>query len=347
GQPIQIGLGEVPPETVSIGKPGRGALAHGIPLASGPYMKTRKGRNYGTSELVDLIRDAVDAVAERFPDSPALHIGDLSRRHGGSFKPHVSHQSGRDADVGYYMNKGHSPKGLQRVKPNNLDVERTWVLMESFLRSRETQYLFSERKLIQALFEHARQQPHLTDSDLKAWFPKQMGVEGKSKLRHLKGHDTHVHVRVYARRSRGDLDMVAGSLRSKLKATLAKAKETAGRDPDGVNCGGHATVPDVTVDQVAAKPNAAPSRKAVSANAVAVRPELSLYEVSTMAAPSRVSQRRGLRSRTLARMRAQQARARAKASRKKQREARRTRQASKDPLVPSINRGTRLGARIQ
>ena len=77
GEPIQIGLGEVPPETVSIGKNGRGALAHGIPLASGRYMKTRKGRNYGTSELVDLIREAIDAVAQRFPDAPALHIGDL------------------------------------------------------------------------------------------------------------------------------------------------------------------------------------------------------------------------------------------------------------------------------
>ena len=109
GQPIQIGLGEVPPETVSIGKPGRGALAHGIPLTSGPYMKTRKGRNYGTSELVDLIRDAVDAVAERFPDSPALHIGD--RRAGmGAVQAPCYQKSGRDADVGYYMKKGHSPK---------------------------------------------------------------------------------------------------------------------------------------------------------------------------------------------------------------------------------------------
>ena len=78
-------LGEVPPETVSIGKPGRGALAHGIPLTSGPYMKTRKAVNQ-TSELADLIRDAVDAVAE-LSDSPALHIGDQPCRHGGSFKP--------------------------------------------------------------------------------------------------------------------------------------------------------------------------------------------------------------------------------------------------------------------
>ena len=244
------------------------------------------------------------------------------------------------------MKKGHSPKGLQRVKPHNLDVERTWVLMESFLRSRETQYLFSERKLIQALFEHARQQPHLTDSDLKAWFPKQMGVEGKSKLRHLKGHDTHVHLRVYARRSRGNLDMVAGALRSKLKAKLEKSRVAKTEDAEGAHCGGHATLAQAPEVKAAETPRSIIQSQVSSPRRKETNPQVSLYEISTMAASSRVSQRRGFRTRTLARMRAQQARARAKASRKKQQNARRARRANQEPLVPRINRGARVGARI-
>ncbi|MCH2137335.1 MAG: penicillin-insensitive murein endopeptidase, partial [Phycisphaerales bacterium] len=80
-----------------------GRLLNGVPLHTRPGVVTRKGRNWGTAETVAAIYRAVDLVRAKFPDTPDLAIGDLSRKHGGKLRPHKSHQSGRDADIAYYV----------------------------------------------------------------------------------------------------------------------------------------------------------------------------------------------------------------------------------------------------
>jgi len=184
------------PRSVSVGEPFQGALVYPARLDSDHTLYARKGKNYGTSELVNLIRRATHAVHRAFPGSPALHVGDLSRKRGGPFPPHVSHQSGRDVDIGYYVRRGHNPKWFQRIRGHNLDVKRTWVLMESFLRSGRIEYMFSHRRLIPSLYRYARKQTHITGDELVLWFGG--GVDGKPGLiRHLKGHDDHLHIRVF------------------------------------------------------------------------------------------------------------------------------------------------------
>ena len=100
------------PHSVSIGTAARGSLYNAETLDPSERISVRIGRHYGTREMVTAIRQAVDDVHADFPNTPKLAVGDLSRKRGGFFPPHVSHQSGLDADIGYYLNQGHHTKRL-------------------------------------------------------------------------------------------------------------------------------------------------------------------------------------------------------------------------------------------
>ena len=57
---------------------------------------------WGLSSLVGAIERAAREVHRRFPDA-VLSVGHLSRHGGGEVDRHASHESGRDADVGFYV----------------------------------------------------------------------------------------------------------------------------------------------------------------------------------------------------------------------------------------------------
>lgn len=57
---------------------------------------------WGMPGLVAVLQRAAQKVATKFPKS-VLTVGDLSAREGGPLPGHHSHQSGRDADVGFYV----------------------------------------------------------------------------------------------------------------------------------------------------------------------------------------------------------------------------------------------------
>ena len=182
---------------VSIGSPQSGALMHPISLDSSKYIKTRSGRNFGTRTLVDVIEKAMAHVHRSHPETPKLYIGDLSDKDGGHLGRHVSHQSGRDADLSYFRDGPlHKEDRLVRTTPEELDLYRTWTLVAFLLDSPEVQAIYSDTALIKALHEHARSIGH-SEVDLARWFGPKVGHSySGSKLRHTKGHTTHFHLRV-------------------------------------------------------------------------------------------------------------------------------------------------------
>ncbi|MGC6417899.1 MAG: penicillin-insensitive murein endopeptidase [Bradymonadia bacterium] len=185
------------PRSVSIGKPNRGWLVFPVKLETSERLTSRNHKNYGTSEMVEAIKSAVDAVHARHPNSPVLAVGNLSRKHGGRFPPHKSHQSGRDADIGYYLKVGHNPRRLKLARTRTLDVPRTWTFMESLLADNKVEYIFSDRRLMRLLHRHARDVRKLSKDKLKAYFTGPGHI-----IRHLKGHADHIHVRFHAPESR-------------------------------------------------------------------------------------------------------------------------------------------------
>lgn len=94
-----------PKGSVSLGKTGGGELVGAVtlPAKGRGYRVQNVGRktNFGTSELVGLIQRATATVAEAFPGS-SLGVGNLGFASGKKIPWSVSHQAGRDADLGMY-----------------------------------------------------------------------------------------------------------------------------------------------------------------------------------------------------------------------------------------------------
>jgi murein endopeptidase len=181
------------PPAVSIGSPNGGWLVYPARLQDHPHIKSRARSNYGTDETVRAIAAAVDAVQRRHPGGHPLVVGDISRRQGGPFRPHKSHQSGRDADIGYYFREG-APAGLKRATPRTLDVARTWTFLESLLADDKVEYVFTDRRLERALYHYAKDEAKVPAEVLDRIFSYPSGNK-TGILRHLRGHADHLHVR--------------------------------------------------------------------------------------------------------------------------------------------------------
>jgi penicillin-insensitive murein endopeptidase len=147
---------------------------------------------WGTAETVRYIVSAVTAVMDEFPKSPRLFIGDLSRREGGYLAPHLSHQSGRDVDIGYFYQS--KPIWYRRATRRNLDLARTWALIRAFITRTDVRYIFMDRKVQSVLRAHAQKLGEDPDW-LESIFH---GSDGAPPIiLHEPGHDTHFHVRFY------------------------------------------------------------------------------------------------------------------------------------------------------
>ena len=91
----------------SIGSPTDGHLLGGAHLATSPYLRvypvySNGDVRWGTDTLVGLIERAARSVRKQFPDA-VMSVGHLSKQGGGEIDRHASHESGRDADVGFYV----------------------------------------------------------------------------------------------------------------------------------------------------------------------------------------------------------------------------------------------------
>lgn len=180
-----------------------GYLLHARQMEKSPYWVHRRFKNYGTPEMIATIKAGVKELQDRYPNSPKLIIGDLSKRYGGHFPPHLSHQSGRDADIGYFI-KGpyaHRLNGLTVVNRRTIDVERTWAFLSGMLKTGLIESAFIDYQLQKSLYRHAKSEGvwSLEELDKLFSFPHWKG----GVISHLKGHSDHMHVRFRAPLSEG------------------------------------------------------------------------------------------------------------------------------------------------
>jgi murein endopeptidase len=184
--------------SASIGRPNKGRLFNGHQLQDSPLIKIESPyHSWGTSECIASLERAVARVGRRFPDSPRLHVGDISRKRGGHLRPHRSHQSGLDADIGYYYLEGEA--WYQHANADTLDRERSWELVRALVDQENVEYLFIDRSVQKLLREHAEQRgddPGL----LEGLFQGPASPEGV--IRHARGHANHMHVRFRDERAR-------------------------------------------------------------------------------------------------------------------------------------------------
>ena len=187
----------------SVGRPSSGTLVGGMNLdcdgddrGQGWVVSVDRSDLYGTPETIRNIYNAAKRYRAYFRDRGLkfvpLSIGDISRPSGGPLPPHVSHQSGRDVDVGIILKSGNASGRFLHANPSNMDPLRTWVMLKSFIDTSDVRYIFIHRGLADALKTYiskiyARQRP-LLRKYLGAFAPD--GV-----IRPDAEHSSHVHIR--------------------------------------------------------------------------------------------------------------------------------------------------------
>src|SRR5882672_6408313 len=100
-------VGATPETAVSMGYPNAGSLIGGAAFRETTYMVRLPSHadshaRWALPGLLSVLDRASRIVGRKFPGS-VLEIGELSRRSGGRIASHLSHQNGRDADVGFYV----------------------------------------------------------------------------------------------------------------------------------------------------------------------------------------------------------------------------------------------------
>jgi penicillin-insensitive murein endopeptidase len=159
--------------------------------------------SYGHPALVLMLHRTAKQIARQTPGSVLL-VGDLSREYGGPLAGHRSHQSGRDADVGFFVT---DPKGkpvnarsLRTFDKNGrardgsglrFDDYRNWLLVQLWLKDDRAnlEYVFVATHLRRRLLEFAAARPA---------FRKY--VEGAAQFLRQPSrglpHDDHFHIRI-------------------------------------------------------------------------------------------------------------------------------------------------------
>jgi penicillin-insensitive murein endopeptidase len=178
----------------SIGLPHRGCLTGPVLLApdgAGHRWLRDDDRHWAIPRFAGAIERAASAVASARPGATLL-VGDLSRQAGGQLLPHLSHRTGRDADLLLYVTTldgapVDSPgfvhfgaDGLAWDEAHRrflrLDVEREWLLVKALLEDDD------------ARVEWARARGEPAETVLRAERVMLQPTPGGP-------HDDHVHVR--------------------------------------------------------------------------------------------------------------------------------------------------------
>jgi penicillin-insensitive murein endopeptidase len=203
--------------SVSVGKVSGGYLLNAAKLPDqGDGFMTRpvwiaRDNRYGTDEMISLITGVARRMKTQIKDVD-LVVGDISAKHGGthgSSEFHRSHQTGRDADLLYYMRDkdGHpfepdamhvfTGRGWARDGSGiTIDVPRTWLLVKELVAAPEAtvQFIFMYEPIAQMLIDHAKQIGE----------PPQIIARARRVLRQpgdSARHDDHLHVRVSCSRT--------------------------------------------------------------------------------------------------------------------------------------------------
>jgi penicillin-insensitive murein endopeptidase len=192
----------------SLGSPTEGRLVGGTHLDETAYVRVMPADapgdvRWGLEPLVEMIDRAARAVRRQFPGA-VTSVGHLSREGGGELDQHRSHESGRDADVGFFVHSGSGRQLLPshfvpfRADGSTLawpgayfDDARNWALVAALVtdRSAHVTHLFVASPLRARLLEYAERNG--VDSTVRM-----RAAEVMQQPHGALPHDDHFHVRI-------------------------------------------------------------------------------------------------------------------------------------------------------
>lgn len=179
---------------VSIGFTNAGRLINGVPFPTGGnWVVVDPEGSFGTQETIDFVLAAMHQVEERFPNTPALRINHLAKKNGGHLRPHRSHQSGRDIDVGFYYPTADPIR--VKARENHIDVARNWAFIRAVITETDVQFILVDRRVQKVLRAHAE-----SIGENRQWVESLFGGS-EPMIRHARGHRDHFHVRFFNARA--------------------------------------------------------------------------------------------------------------------------------------------------
>jgi len=198
----------VPDATVSLGYPNSGRLVGGRQFRETPFMVMVPAHaasrvRWALPALLSVLDRASRIVARKFPGS-VLELGELSRRDGGPIVSHLSHQNGRDADVGFYIvdldgEPVRAPRfvrfdgsGAGRDDPTvHFDEKRNWAFVRAILEDPHDD--------VRQIFIYAPLRARLLAYAAKVGAPRELRTKAAAAMMqpvNALPHDDHFHIRI-------------------------------------------------------------------------------------------------------------------------------------------------------
>lgn len=192
----------------SVGAPNEGKLVGGVKLDTSDgtvrvVPAYRRGdTRWGLPALVHMIERAAKKVAKKHPGA-VLGVGDISHKNGGDIFLHRSHESGRDADIAFYVvdqrGKDLKPDTFVTFQGSiesssmpgaRFDVAKNWALVQAMLEdpAARVSHIFVADPLRRMLLAYAKPRA------LPALYNRAAVVMMQPS--NALPHDNHFHVRI-------------------------------------------------------------------------------------------------------------------------------------------------------
>ncbi len=198
--------------SLSIGTVTNGYIVNPVmlPLTGRDYRvmdrQAKRATNFGVSEMVDLVKRTAKSVAETFPGS-VMQVANMAACGGGEIPWSVSHHSGRDVDIAFYLlnlqGKQAQLSDMVAIGPDGtgmddtgrvltFDPARNWAMIKAIITDPHVsvQWIFIahylKRRLLQFAMQHGEPRSLIIKASQVMWQP-----HGSS------AHSDHIHVRIY------------------------------------------------------------------------------------------------------------------------------------------------------
>ncbi len=219
------------PGTVSrsVGAPNRGRIENSapFPVGDGWTLRGYRPRSYATRQTVKELATSLAEWRERHPEANPVKLGEFSRRGGGRVRPHKSHRTGRDVDIGYVMNEPDEGHRFVTVTDSNLDAAATWGLVQRLVAGGAVESIFMAKSVQEQLIPFAALT--MSESEQRSLFSTlepDARAKKKTVIRAWRGHDDHMHVRFAC--TEADL-RCSGAVQRKKKRRRKKRRHTKKR----------------------------------------------------------------------------------------------------------------------
>jgi LysM repeat protein len=177
--------------SISIGFAEEGRLINAMPFPEGEAWTVVIPEScWTTQETADAIIGAARQVRAWYPEGAPVRVGQVSGPEGGYLPPHITHQNGRDVDVGLFY-PGPEPYRIKE-REKVMDVPMNWAFAKAMLMNGDVQFILLDRRVQKVLYDYA-----LAHGEDKQWLDSLFHAGPRSVFFHARKHRDHFHVRLY------------------------------------------------------------------------------------------------------------------------------------------------------